>query len=336
MFECFDGSAQRDIEFMKNILFVLSALSLATPASAVVIKDTYGAGSGSDPDVFSAAFGASADFMGVAALVNNVGQACTGALISPTAVLTARHCTDGQDASNWGAYFGTQSTGFSLYEVESFTSLAADPDHPNDFMNGTDLTVMTLSSAVTSIEPYEVLSETEYAETVAIVGYGRHGTGSSGDSEPIDWSRRYATNTIEVSEPGYDGNDLLLADFDKEDGTENTLGFLGYDSSATGTLYEGLIGSGDSGGPLFYQRDGEWVVGGIATGTRSYDGDPTDSDYGDIGIWTAIGSDAALALVTDAGGTIYRDTPTPVPLPGTVYALAVALFCLPMMRRRQS
>lgn len=321
---------------MNRLLCAVLLVCVSGPAGAVVLKDTFGAGTGFDPDALSIDMGASSEFMGVAVLYHSDGYTCSGSLISTTAVLTARHCTNGLAADGWGAYFGANSSSFQGYDVRSVSSLAGDPSAPDDFFNGTDLAVLHLSTAVSGIDPIEVLTETAYVETVAIVGYGRHGTGTTGDSERIDWNRRFATNTYEVFAAGYEDNVTLWADFDKEDGSENTLADLGYFSTRFGTEFEGMMGSGDSGGPLLFERDGEWVIGGVATGIQAYDGVADDSDYGDIGIWTSIQSDAAIALITDAGGRIYRTAMAPVPLPAPVYALGVALCSLMLLGQRRA
>lgn len=329
---------------MKIFLVPLAVLAVASPAAAVVISDTFGHGTDNadTPDALSILLGADDAFAGVVALHSSAGNFCSGALISSTSILTARHCTDMAAAADWTVYFGTASTGFLSFSVDAITAIAPDPLRPEEYFNGTDLSVMTLSAAVSGIAPFEVLSETALDETVAIVGYGRSGTGSQGDVNPIDWERRFATNTFDAWAHGRDGNAMLWADFDKADGTEDILGDRGFSSSATGTPQEGLIGSGDSGGPLLFQRDGEWVIGGVATGVRAYDGDSTDSDYGDIGVWTGLHSDAAQDLITDAGGRIYGvpydPSPTAVPLPASDVALLASLGSLwaLRMRRRQT
>lgn len=305
---------------------------IASPAAAVVVSDTFGSGSGVSPDNLSKFLGASSDFSGVVALYSSEGAACTGALISPTAVLTARHCTENGEASIWSAYFGTAAEGFDRYSITSASSLAGETNGVADYFDGSDMSVFTLSTAVTGIDPFEILTEPEYDETIAIVGFGKSGTGETGDVNDIDWNRRFATNTLDLQQTMSNGNSVLFADFDKADGTENTLAALGVSSSSEGTPYEGLIGPGDSGGPLLFLRDGEWVVGGVATGTRSFDG-MANSDFGDLGVWTGIQSQEAIDLVTAAGATFYQETVVPVPLPASVSMFSVALLGLFGWRR---
>lgn len=319
---------------MKTFLAFIATVVISSPAAAVVIKDTYGADTGYSADELSVVLGGASEFLGVAALLNSAGTACSGALISATSVLTARHCTDDLQATDWRVYFGTNTDGFVKYDVSSVASMASDPADHYDYFNGTDLSILELSSPVTWIEPYEVLTETDYIETVAIIGYGRHGTGSTGATETIDWERRYATNTYELYGTGFDNNKTLMADFDKEDGRENIFGELGFSSEVVGTTYEGMVGPGDSGGPLLFYRDGEWVIGGVATGVRAFDG-VANSDYGDIGVWTGISNDAAKDLITDADGTLYSPvdaTVSQVPLPLPASLTVVALSCLQLLR----
>lgn len=303
-------------------------------AGAVVLSDDYTALVGSTADQTSIELGLAEEFDSVVAIYNN-GRLCTGAVVSSTAVLTARHCTDGRSASNWTVYFGTAETGFTSIGTTSVTTLSADPSAPSEYFNGTDLAVLTLSQPVTGVEPFEILTMTDYIETAAIVGYGRTGTGSTGYTSGVDYNRRFATNVYETYESKANGNRLLFADFDSGEQIDNSIArYMAAASSAIETPYEGLIGPGDSGGPLLFQRDGQWVVAGVATGVRAYD-QVSDSDYGDLGVWTAIYSQEAIDLLLGAGATLYSTSIViGTPVPGSLWMLGAGVAVLTVVRRR--
>lgn len=323
---------------MRAQFAALSALlSLSSPAFGINVQDNFASGTSfaSDPTSYSAVLGYAPEFDGVAYLAHQSGSACSGSLISSRAVLTGRHCTDGLSAGNWSVFFASEGQ-ISGYGVTAVSSLAADPVEPDNFFNGTDLAVLTLATEVTNITPFEILGDPTVGETVTMLGWGVTGTGTNGAADSADGFRRMAQNEIEVIAAGYDGNPLLYADFDKEDGTENTLEtVLGFVSSEEGIDLEGLIANGDSGGPLLYLRDGAWVLGGIATGISAFD-NAADSDYGDIAVWTGIGSGAARRLLSDAGAEFYTTSvagvPAPVFLPTPVFSLASALLGLGLLR----
>lgn len=314
---------------MRRSLFgCVAALCTASAAHAIVINDTFGTGETTTGDDLSIAVGASPEFDAITALFNSTsGTFCTGALISQTAVLTARHCTDGQTDSDWSVLFGSSLDTFSAVGVSSVDSLAADPS--GSYFTGSDLAILNLATAVAGIDPLPVLAQTPAIESVALVGFGRSGVGSTGASVDIDLNKRFAVNTFEAIDFGYDGNSLLYADFDNPDGTDNSLGAVG---SLTGTNFEGMIGSGDSGGPMLFLRNGGWAIGGVATGVLAFDG-AADSDYGDLGVWTGFASDQAQNLVLAAGGSLIS-----VPLPMPVLGLASGIAGLSLLRasRRRS
>ncbi|MBE3639401.1 trypsin-like serine peptidase [Mangrovicoccus algicola] len=309
-------------------------LAMGTPAAAVVVNEGFAGTGASGAVALSAWLGAAPDFDAVARLRTDAGGTCSGVLIAPDAVLTARHCADAAATETWSAGFmsGGTTTG---YRVSAAASLSPAPDAGRAYFDGSDLTVFTLDGPVAGIDPLQVYSGPYLIESFAMVGWGLYGTGTTGAVQgPSADHRGFAVNTLEAYLADRDGEvSLLLADFDNAAGTENSLvDHVGVPSDAAALDYEGLIAPGDSGGPMLLLRDGRWVVGGITTGILGYD-EAADSDYGDVGVWTAISSAAARELVASAGG-VFHGAIVPLPVPAALLGSALAGLALLRRRRR--
>lgn len=99
--------------------------------------------------------------------------------------------------------------------------------------------------------------------------------------------------------------------------------------SSTAPANEGLIGRGDSGGPLLFFRDGSLVMAGVLTGYADCDGDNLVA-YGDAACWTGFHSEEAQAILTAAGATFYTAS---VPLPATATAVLEGFGLMIALRR---
>ncbi len=175
----------------------------------------------------------------VVGLVIYNGQAmCTGTLIDPQLVLTAGHCGDPNPA-------GIQvMSGPEMYSGELIAfgeEIVFHPAWPGMLAPGAvDLSMIKLDRAVTGIEPMRLrdFPLPDVGTPAKLVGYGADG--SSGPSGGAGVQRVGDTTLLEVL-PG------MLGTGDPS----NTC-------------------SGDSGGPVFTEQDGEWVVSGVnsaVTGT---------------------------------------------------------------------
>lgn len=320
----------------KAALTALAVLT-AAPAHAITANDVWGLAG-------AEALGLDSVFDSVVAIYDSVSQSlCTGSLISSNTIATARHCTDGMTAANTSVYFGNDIGGSgaeAIYSAGSFTTATPDPGAPGDYFNGTDFALITLTTDVIGYNPYSIFAhgvgDPIYTETALLAGFGSYGTGSTGPANAADAQIRAAFNTMDQiafnAIPGGTGM-MLYADFDDpNDPSKNVTGL------SDALTYEGLVGGGDSGGPLMFLKGGEWVVAGVLTGTYETSGDSVFGNYGDVGAWTSFYSAEARSLLTAAGGTFYTETigSSEVPLPASGLLLLGALGGFGLYRRRKT
>jgi len=226
----------------------------------------------------------------------------TGVLLyDGRAVLTAAHLfTDGPASAS--VYFETTA---GLQMIGS-NRVLIHPLYTGDSNN--DLALVWLSrSAPTVAERYELHRDgDEIGQSFDLVGYGRPGTGSTGVLESYSGSplRLTASNAFDVDAAvlkNFMGTIMdwsplpgsqLIADFDNGTSTNDALGRLIYHYETGLGLDEGLISSGDSGGPAFINGR----VAGIASYTASLSktgiepdiDDIVNSSFGEIAAWQRV------------------------------------------------
>ncbi|NJL01582.1 MAG: S1 family peptidase [Spirulinaceae cyanobacterium RM2_2_10] len=212
---------------------------------------------------------------------------CSGSLLSTGAhILTAAHCLP--RASSGAADFFAQAqfnltTGFAFRTVSQFFLPAPwTGDWGFEAWRGYDLAILELSaSAPAAAERYELYRDRDELGRVADkVGYGRSGTGASGDTL---WSgtKRAGQNRYDALGNRFTsraGDRLLIYDFDSGLAANDRLGSdLGLGAA------EVMAAPGDSGGPSFI--DG--LLAGITSwrsGGSFYDVDSqTNSSFGELG-----------------------------------------------------
>ena len=209
---------------------------------------------------------------------------CTGTLIAPNLVISARHCGIGAGAL---IRFGDNSSS-PIFTATVQSSIL--PDGNGSLLDGGDVSIHILTSSVPAniAEPMRLIDETNDLEGMiaATLGYGYNGLGSSGHGFSADGRRWGGENIIDVygSPASAGGSNIISTDFDNGTGGANTIP----SSSSAPLEFEATTAPGDSGGPVLVQFGGEWVIAGVLSG-----GTTNTSVYGDISWWT--------------GTAIYRD-----------------------------
>ncbi|MBO6512990.1 MAG: trypsin-like serine protease [Phycisphaerales bacterium] len=237
----------------------------------IVINNTIGAQGSRD---YAAPFDA----------VISVSVGCTGTLIAPNVVLSARHCGIGAGTL---IRFGDNSNSPD-FTVSVQSSIL--PDGNGSLLDGGDVSIHILNSSVPAniAEPMRLIDETNDLEGMlaATLGYGYNGLGSSGHGFSADGRRWGGENIIDAygSPASAGGSNIISTDFDNGTGGANTIP----SSSSSPLEFEATTAPGDSGGPVLVQFGSEWVIAGVLSGGTS-----STSVYGDISWWT--------------GTAIYRD-----------------------------
>lgn len=233
----------------------------------IVINDTIGAAGSRE---FASPFDA----------VVSVSVGCTGSLISPNTVITARHCGIGAgDSVSFGDNSNNPDGTFSV--AAAFQPGGGNAGSP--LLDGGDVTILTLSSNV----PESIATPLRFIDaaddlvglTAVTVGYGFNGVGSVGHGFSADGFRWGGENVIDAvgSPAGTNGSNIISTDFDDGSNAANTIG----SSSSTPLEFEATTAPGDSGGPILVDVNGEWVIAGVLSG-----GTTANSVFGDISWWT--------------------------------------------------
>lgn len=179
--------------------------------------------------------------------------------------------------------------------------------HPNYQLASSnyDLALITLAqTAPNNADRYTLYRDNQEASaTATLVGYGRQGTGLTGEKTTVN-QRSKAQNKLEMTAGeleaalGYqltwqpDADTILVADFDKGSRSYDTLGQITGRPNVGVGIYEGLIASGDSGGPAFINQK----LAGVASYISSLSYPKTDIDtqanssYGELGFWQRVSS----------------------------------------------
>ena len=249
---------------------VLTAAVIACgPASAVIVLDsTWSENGGSfwDSDAgFDAHFALAAqdDFAAIIGLWDGEQFGGSGVWIGNDAeghayVLTAAHnFDDDADPAAW-LYYTRDDTEFQGLELW----VHPDYDKSDDASLGWDMAIVKLDAPITGLGPAPMIyaGQDELGAVVTITGFGARGIGSKGEADRFysDEIPAAARNVVDEVD-GENGRNLLVVDFDSEDGESNVL----EGDSLPVDAYEGVLGSGDSGGATWMETRAGWAIVGV-------------------------------------------------------------------------
>lgn len=247
----------------------------------------------------------------------------TGTLLyDGRAILTAAHLFTSVTETTATVYFETREGSQSV----SASNILVHPLY-NETTSNNDLALVWLTDdAPHFAERHELYRESnEVLKTFEAIGYGRVGTGSSGDLENTSgyYNRMIVENTFDATAQtlkntlgnimSWSPNDAqLIADFDNGTSQKDALNlFLGINHKGLGTM-EGLIAPGDSGGPALI----EGKVAGVASYTASLstaqyypDSDNiANSTFGEIASWQRVSH--YQQWIDESIRSMYQNAPT--------------------------
>lgn len=293
----------------------IAALAVAPVAQAVVPTDDK-----SPSDIIDGS-----DVNGVGIMYRDDGFVCTGTLINPRTVIFAAHCVNDLTSADYSTVNGgvpvafafqnnarpglidwisnnyRTNTALSVYNVNNIAYNPESLDPPAlSFLYG-DVAMATLDTPASDVPTWAVLfsalpAPSSISETsgtgyhVTITGYGRSGSGSTGNSYGIDFRRKTAENFLGMlgslddvdsflfGEAGGYTQNLYHTDFD-DPTRENPFDFNLFKDDALPN--EGSTAGGDSGGPLILDQafDEKTVIGVLSGGSRYFLEQPASS-YG--------------------------------------------------------
>lgn len=289
---------------------IMAALAGCGIARAATIID-----SADDPAATVEAYRAEAALFPSVGKVGGGGLSGSGVYIGYGWVLTAAHVAQLKQV---GGTFAAWGQTFAVQEVK----IHPDFDSSGPFA---DIGLLRIGAEGTG-DPaalYDLGSATALVGRESTwVGHGFTGTGLTGIQYSLD-SRAF-TNIIDALGDSIEGLPAgsFVADFDRPDGSTNALG------AGEATRLEGNVVTGDSGGGVFVEINGQRYLVGISSynGTLATFPGGVDGRYG--GLSGATNLAVYYAWITQQTGI--------VPIPEPAAAMLGALSVLLLGRRRQA
>lgn len=281
---------------------------------------------------------------------------CSGALLAGgTNVVTAAHCL--ADITGTNITLGVTAVFFppnqpaGTREFVASSSTHVNPQFTGEIIDAHDIGVVSLATAPSAGilgSAYSLFTGNPFT-TAQLAGSGATGTGETGlvrDGWFELTDRRHASNTIDFtwSNPAFDGFFInrfgfadpttLVADFDNGLDANNSgciitaIFFLNPVCGLGLGTAEGIIGPGDSGGPLFINGQ----IAGVASYGLSFGSDIGDTDdelngtFGEFTGWTS----------TEYNAQWLSQYVTTVPEPQSLALTAMGLLTLAVFARRRS
>jgi hypothetical protein len=257
---------------------------------------------------------AAPSYAAVGDMIINNSSRCSGTAIASTWVLTAAHCVDDTVSSLTFTVGGVTYSGIDEIVHQNWTT---------NLTQGWDIALVQLGSAMTGISFAQLYAGAgEVGQVGTNVGFGRTGTGLTGNPSPSG-TKRAGNNMIDATgtAAGWSSN-ILFQDFD------NPLNVSDSTFGASSPLnLEYLIAPGDSGGGLFIDIAGSIYLAGVHSFGSSWDGD-TNFDYGDLAGSTRVSS--FLTWIDDIinPAPVTPVTPAALPEPGSLALLGLGLSLL--------
>lgn len=240
------------------------------------------AAAGLTPSAAAALAPAGGQFDGVVRVSDGLTYGSGTLLSTGRHILTAAHVVEDAISSHLRVYFTLQG-GLVNIPVSRVTIHPGWSGTEDDINN--DVAVLELSSeAPTGAQRYDLYTGSdEIGQKFTIAGYGAS-TGSATDTTPP--VRRAAENSFDSD--GTRFNQILGWDttadrqllFDYDDGTaaHDAFGrYFGLTGLGLGAV-EAMMTPGDSGGPTFLQKDGQWLVAGVNSYTARQTNSLSDID----------------------------------------------------------